>query len=459
MDTLHAQHSPDARGGRTGGTTVPAVGGPARPAAVRSAGAAAIRPCRPAADRSRTAAVPRIEPAPSRQRRRRIPRLAVLAVAMAALTGAGVSERSVLAASVAALGHLRWMWIPAAVVLEIASLAALASMQRKLLVAGGASVGVRPMLAITLAANAVSVSVPLAGPELGTLFTFRRLTRHGADAALASWSLLAGGVVSTATVALILAGGGLSSGNTAVLEAAAPTALLAVTALVIVAVAARRPRLRGTLEQCAAWALRQAGRALHRSTNDPDQTARAWAGRLGSLRLPASGWAMVTGMALANWLADAAVLAASINAARATVPWSTFLLIYGSGVAAQSLAIAPGGFGVTEATLAFTLVAAGLQPGPALAAVLLYRLVSFWLAACAGWLVFLWLQRHALREAALPARWSGRAGKTSGRRDANYAGEPGWHPIYRHSRGSGRKEADGRFNRPCTSGLRAAGAL
>jgi hypothetical protein len=44
-------------------------------------------------------------------------------------------------------------------------------------------------------------------------------------------------------------------------------------------------------------------------------------------------------------------------------------------------------------TLAVALVAAGLRASQALAAVLLYRLASFWLVAVAGWLIFLWL-RH-----------------------------------------------------------------
>jgi uncharacterized membrane protein YbhN (UPF0104 family) len=81
------------------------------------------------------------------------------------------------------------------------------------------------------AANAVSVSVPLAGPGLATGFIFRRLTRQGADAPLAGWSLLTGGV---------------------------------------------------------------------------------------------------TGLALTNWLADAAVLAVSIRATGAAVPWHDLLLVYGS---------------------------------------------------------------------------------------------------------------------------------
>jgi hypothetical protein len=175
------------------------------------------------------------------------------------LAGAAAAKLSALAASVAMLGHLQWAWVPAAVMLELTSLGALAGMQQRLLVAGRASVGVRPMLATTFAANAVSVSVPLAGPELGTLFTFCRLTQQGADATLASWSLLAEGLVSTAAGALVVAGGGLSSGNTVVLAAAAPAGLLAVSALATVAMAAHRPRPRGALERSAAWALRHGG--------------------------------------------------------------------------------------------------------------------------------------------------------------------------------------------------------
>jgi hypothetical protein len=144
----------------------------------------------PAAPFSRTAPPQSRTPGRRAQTKRRShkARVAVVAAATAVLAGAGVIKRSALAASVAALGQLQWSWIPAAVTLELASLAALAGMQLRLLLAGRASVGVRPMLATTFAANAVSVSVPVAGPELGTLFTFRRLTRQGADATLASWS-------------------------------------------------------------------------------------------------------------------------------------------------------------------------------------------------------------------------------------------------------------------------------
>jgi uncharacterized membrane protein YbhN (UPF0104 family) len=335
--------------------------------------------------------------APEVRKARRAARTAVAAAGVAAVAAAGVAERTAVAASFAVLGHLHWLWIPAAIILESASMAAFAIMLRRLLAVGAASIGIRPMLATAYAANALSVSVPLAGPELATAFTFRRFTRQGADAPLAGWSLLVGGVVSTAVGVLVVGGGGLASGNGLATVAAVPGAVLALAALVGVVAATRRPRLRSALERPAAWTLRQGSRLLRRPAGDPRQTIRAWAARLGSLQLPPSGWMTVIGLALANWLADAAVLAVSIHAAGAAVPWHDLLLVYGSGIAAQSLNITPGGLGVAEGTLGLALVAAGLRASQALAAVLLYRLASFWLVAFAGWLVLLWLRRHRAR--------------------------------------------------------------
>jgi pimeloyl-ACP methyl ester carboxylesterase len=178
--------------------------------------------------------------------------------------------------------------------------------------------------------------------------------------------------------------------------------VLAVTALVVAGAAVRRPRLRCALERPAAWVLQHGSRMLSPPGTDPRQIVRDWAQRLGSLRLPPGGWVAVAGLALANWLADAAVLAVSIRATGAVVPWHDLLLVYGSGIVAQSLNITPGGLGATEVTLSVALVATGLGASQALAAVLLYRLASFWLVALAGWLVMLWLRRPRARRGTEP---------------------------------------------------------
>ena len=111
-----------------------------------------------------------------------------------------------------------------------------------------------------------------------------------------------------------------------------------------------------------------------------------------SLRLSCSGWVKVSGLGLVNWLADAGVLAMSVLAVGSPVPWRALLLIYGIATVVGSVGITPGGIGIVEGTLCLGLVRAGLPGSQALAAVLLYRLVSFWLVTATGWLVLLFLR-------------------------------------------------------------------
>jgi len=333
--------------------------------------------------------MPGCRPGARRRGGGRTARAVTTAATVAGLAAAAVAGHRALAASFGLLDHPRWAWVLVAAALESASMAAFAIMLRRLLAAGGTAVSVGRMLATTYAANALSVSIPLAGPEVATAFTFRRFSRQGAGATLAGWSLLAGGVFSFAAAALVVAGGGLVSGNFLVTGIGVATAAV----LVALGAAARRPWLRAALEPLAARTLRHWPRRLRRPAGDPREIVRAWADRLGSIRLSPSGSVTVTALALTNWLADAAVLAVGIHAAGAAVPWHDLLLVYGSGIAAQSLALTPGGLGVAEGTISAALVAAGLPASRALAAVLFYRLASFWLVASAGWLIVLWLRR------------------------------------------------------------------
>jgi uncharacterized protein (TIRG00374 family) len=352
--------------------------------------------------------------------RRRIAQAAAAAFAVAVVGGAAFRERSSVAASFAVLAHLYWLWIPVAIALEGVSMCAFACMQRRFLATGGTRVRVRHAMATTFAANALSVSLPLAGPELAAAFTFRRFVRHGADAPLAGWSLLAGGVISSVTAALIVLGGGLASGSVLVTGIAVPGALLAIAALLLLGAAGRRPRLIEALGRSASWASKRVTWLLRRQPLDTTQIIKIWAERLGSLHLGSSGWTAVASLGMVNWLADAAVLLVSIRAVGAPVPWNYFLVVYGSGVAAQSLNITPGGLGVAEGTMSLALVATGTRASQALAAVLLYRLASFWLVALAGWLVLL-LMRCPSRLRRAPLQQNKPAGPPA-RKDAMVTG-------------------------------------
>jgi uncharacterized protein (TIRG00374 family) len=54
-------------------------------------------------------------------------------------------------------------------------------------------------------------------------------------------------------------------------------------------------------------------------------------------------------------------------------------------MAAASVGFTPGGLGVIEVALATALVAAGVARHRAVAAVFLYRLISFWIVVAVGW--------------------------------------------------------------------------
>ena len=86
-------------------------------------------------------------------------------------------------------------------------------------------------------------------------------------------------------------------------------------------------------------------------------------------------------------------LALSLSAVGAATPIATVALVYLAGSALASAAPTPGGLGATEATFAAALSAVGVADTKAVSAVLLYRLVTFWLPILPGWLAYLALQR------------------------------------------------------------------
>ena len=318
--------------------------------------------------------------------------------AVVVIVAAAVTERVHLTGSLEDLAHLHWMWLPLGIALEATSMAAFAAMFRRLLAARRVTPRRTEMVSTIYGANAMSVSVPLAGPGLAAAYLFRRFTRLGASAMLAGWVLLAGAVITSAAWAAIVVTGGLVSGHTAALAITLPVVALTLLAVTAIVLAARYPRLRAILERYLTAALKHAARLLRWPATDPKLALKAWAERFSALRIPLSTWALATLDALVNWLADAAVLAVSIYAVGADVPWRDLLLVYAAGVGAQSLSLTPGGLAITEGAISVALVASGLHVRQAVAAAVLYRLISFWLVAAVGWVIM--LVRHARSPAA-----------------------------------------------------------
>jgi uncharacterized membrane protein YbhN (UPF0104 family) len=87
-------------------------------------------------------------------------------------------------------------------------------------------------------------------------------------------------------------------------------------------------------------------------------------------------------------------LAASVLAVGGHIALTSAAVVYLTGAALGSAVPTPGGLGAVEAALAAGLTATGMAAATAVSAVLLFRLLTFWLPVPAGWAAFNYLQRR-----------------------------------------------------------------
>ncbi|MGO8980426.1 MAG: flippase-like domain-containing protein [Streptosporangiaceae bacterium] len=87
-------------------------------------------------------------------------------------------------------------------------------------------------------------------------------------------------------------------------------------------------------------------------------------------------------------------LDASVRALGGSVALVSVAVVYLTGSAIGSAVPTPGGLGAVEAALSAGLTAAGLPGAKAISAVLLFRLLTFWLPVPLGWISMSYLQRH-----------------------------------------------------------------
>ncbi|MEV0972873.1 flippase-like domain-containing protein [Microtetraspora glauca] len=93
-------------------------------------------------------------------------------------------------------------------------------------------------------------------------------------------------------------------------------------------------------------------------------------------------------------IAFVACLYACVRAFGGDLSFAAIAVVFLTANAIGSAAPTPGGLGAVEAALSVGLTVAGMDRSVALSAVLLYRLMTFWLPVLPGWASFAWLQRH-----------------------------------------------------------------
>ena len=100
------------------------------------------------------------------------------------------------------------------------------------------------------------------------------------------------------------------------------------------------------------------------------------------------------GGALLLSLAYILCLAACVAAFGRSVPFAKIGFVYLTGSAIGSIIPTPGGLGAVEAALTAGLTAAGVPGAVAVSAVLLFRLLTFWLPVPVGWVALNYLERQ-----------------------------------------------------------------
>lgn len=298
-------------------------------------------------------------------------------------------QRGIVAQAADLLAHLRWSWVAVAVVAEMGSMVLFARLQRWLLRSGGTKLSLGSMVQITLAGNSMAVSLP-GGVAWSAGFAFEQLHRRGASRTLSVWVLLVAGALASFALFLILVAGVELAGDTGPGRSFRLAGLVLSAIPVLVAAGIWLWGHSALGRRCFVWI----GAFLRRLPKG-DLVAAAAIGLWGKLRAvqpKKAEWLGAFALAIGLWLDDAACLAAAILALGAPIPWPGILVAYAVAQIGASLPITPGGLGVVEGSLSYALILYGMPAKDAVAAVLLYRVISFWALIPIGWVAFLMLQ-------------------------------------------------------------------
>ncbi|MBV8160090.1 MAG: flippase-like domain-containing protein, partial [Acidimicrobiia bacterium] len=246
---------------------------------------------------------------------------------------------------------------------------------------------------ITLAGAAIQYSLP-GGSVIYLAYLWRQFKRRGADDILSVWVLVATSIASITSLALVAVLGLIFAHNKDVAADLAAVAGGVVGLLFVVRYLLRRHRWSLGV---AAGALRLSQRTIRRPRGDARALIDDGWERLTAVAPGRRVWALAFAFAAANWLWDCLALALCFLAVGEGVPWQGLLLAYGAAQLVVNIPITPGGLGVVEGSLTIALVAYGGQQEATVAAVLLYRLISFWgllLIGWAAWAALAWLGRR-----------------------------------------------------------------
>ena len=317
--------------------------------------------------------VPSVPPEPVRLERLR-PRTILSVVALTAAAYVLIDQIAGLDL-VAVIAAAKWPWLAVAVLLGIVRFVGAG-----LALTGFVAERLRFVRTIWVQVAASFLGLVAPAGVGGAALNVRYLQQAGvpAAAAVAAVALWQIGTVAVTVLALVVVG--LIAGNDQTRSLEVPTSAVITLGVVLVLVAAvfmipvGRRFLMARLRPYLAQITPRLGAVFTRP-------ARLGAGIFGTIL---------------QSVATVLVMSACIEGFGGSLSWSVVAIVVLAGTALGSAAPTPGGLGAVEAVLSAGLTAGGLDGATAVSAVLLFRLLTFWLPVLPGWLAFTWLSRKQL---------------------------------------------------------------
>ncbi|KAF0960671.1 lysylphosphatidylglycerol synthase transmembrane domain-containing protein [Rhodococcus sp. T7] len=313
---------------------------------------------------------------------------------LALLTVEGIYLWPTLSDSWKALTEIHWGWVAACIAAQAVSLSGYGAVQQRLLQAGGVVVTQLKSVSVIYASTAMAVSLP-AGQVFSTAFTYKQTRKWGATPIVASWQLAISGVIAAGSLALLGAVGAFAVGTKVSPVTLALSLVAAFGLFYALRYISRNP---DSIESIGLWVLARYNKFRK---NPPAAGAERWReilSQLDSVELRRKDSIITFGWSAVHRLADVACLGFACWAVGAEPSFAGLLIAFAAAKAVASIPLAPGGLGFVDGTLIATLTAAGATASQALAAVFVYRLVSYILVALVGWVVFFILFRHNQHE-------------------------------------------------------------
>jgi uncharacterized membrane protein YbhN (UPF0104 family) len=218
-------------------------------------------------------------------------------------------------------------------------------------------------------------------PTLGAIaINVRFLQKSGLHPALAAASVGVSQVAAFATHILLLLGFGIAAGTQADFTFDPPVwAVVGVTAVAVILLALLAvPAVRREISKRTGPLIKEVIPRLVTIAQRPGKLLEG-----------------IGGILLLN-IAYIAVLYSCVTAFDGNLNIAVVAVVYLAGATIGQAAPTPGGLGAVEAALAAGLTAAGLDAGLAVSAVLLFRLVTFWLPTIPGYWSFTYLTKKNL---------------------------------------------------------------